>query len=610
MGKSRNARGQGVEAVAEHMIVTGKPASVGAGRLPRWERWLVIAIAVLCLVVYLGNGVYGFPSGDAVASSEVPFALLYHGNFYVGKYVVTGNAAPPYYVVRYLGHYINRYPIGVSITSLPLYFVYWLFGGVDTVGAAAALGKISAALMAALSVAILYVTIRRAVGGTAVAAFVALLYGLGSEVMSISSQGMWQQSAFVLWAALFLFALTIPGSPEWRGRPSGSELAAGLSLGMMFLVRPIDLVMFLPVCICCLCLRSRRRMILMAFAIAIPLVVGGIAYNEIFSGHLFDTGYGGVGQVAGFFSFPLLPGLLGNLFSPSKGLVVFMPWVLVALAAPWSTGRSLKCRLLCASLILGLLLYLLLYSKYYQWPAGYCYGPRYMVDVLPILSLLSAVPLEYVWKRRLSLRRNMWLMWTLAVVIVAWSCGLQLLGTYVQAGSAWNDGARPNTFLHPLWSAVDSEPAYYLGTLLAMAHPPAELVDPRVRISDLRPLVKPLLWESGHVPRMYFPGTVYHGTAVIHNLTDQTLPVYAAGDVVHFSYTVWKDGDEIVANGIRTVILHPVAPNASERVYFEFATPASPGMYSYVFTLVQENVQWFQPYVSHTNAYILNLRVV
>ncbi|MCY0870850.1 MAG: hypothetical protein OWT27_09755, partial [Firmicutes bacterium] len=283
-----------MEVGAEHNGLAEKETVAGAGRLSCRDRWLAVGVALLCLAIYLGNGKYGFPSGDAVASSEVPFALLYHGNFYVGKYGVVGNAAAPYYVVAYLGHYINRYPVGVSLTSLPLYFVYWLFGGPDTITAAAALGKISGALMTALSVMIVFATVRRLCRGLFSAALVTLLYGLGSEVMSISSQGMWQQSAFVLWASLFLFAIVVPASSVRRGQQSGAGFVAGLSLGMMFLVRPIDLVLFLPICVAYLLLSSRRRMILTAFLVAIPFVIGGVAYNEIFSGHLFDTGYGGV----------------------------------------------------------------------------------------------------------------------------------------------------------------------------------------------------------------------------------------------------------------------------------------------------------------------------
>lgn len=89
---------------------------------------------------------------------------------------------------------------------------------------------------------------------------------------------------------------------------------------------------------------------------------------------------------------PLWLGLVGFLFSPGKSAFLFCPpAILGILGLPrlWRMNRGLAT--LCGA---GPVAILLLYSLRTQWEGGYCWGPRYLVPSLILLTLPCAVLLK------------------------------------------------------------------------------------------------------------------------------------------------------------------------------------------------------------------------
>ncbi len=574
------------------------------------EAWLdSLLLGLLCMLVYIGNATFVNPSGDSVPTSVLPFSLLIHHNFYVGRYIVQPHQPIPYYIHAFRNHFISGSPIGAAITSIPIYAAYLLFGGHPGAVAGASLGKVSAVLISGISVVWLYWVMTRLSVSRLTRLIFTVLYGLGSETMSISSQGLWQHGPAQLWIVAFLFFVTTIYSDD--ATKKWFYVGAGVAVGMLLLSRPVDLVLIVPFLLLC---RQGRifRSIWITIISFLPFLVLNMVYDYHFFGHILSTGYGSASTEASLFSFPLIPGLMGNLFSPSKGLFVFMPWTLVSFA--WL--RHLRSKRFTDSVYLPALLsfipYIILYALFYQWPAGYSYGPRYMSDVLPILTLLGAGYASAYWDVNWTPRKAS----TFAVLtsfVAAWSIGVQLLGTYVESGGAWNAAARPNTFMSPLWAARGSQPAYYLNTLKALLFQPSPINNPSASFSSLQLLDKPYIFRKGTTPTSFLTNTVYHGTIIAKNTGAAGWSAYpnrAGADVVHFSYTVWGHGKEITqVPSIRTALLHSVQSGQSIKVYFQFLTPSTPGTYTYVFTLVDEGVAWFQGGLDSKNAVISSIRV-
>lgn len=85
---------------------------------------------------------------------------------------------------------------------------------------------------------------------------------------------------------------------------------------------------------------------------------------------------------------PFWLGAFGFLFSPGKSVLLFCPPIILGiLGLPrlWSRNRGLS--VLCGAAPIA---NLFLYSVRTQWEGGYCYGPRYLVPSLILLTLPCA----------------------------------------------------------------------------------------------------------------------------------------------------------------------------------------------------------------------------
>jgi hypothetical protein len=154
--------------------------------------------------------------------------------------------------------------------------------------------------------------------------------------------------------------------------------------------------------------------------------------------------------VSGPWSSDVLGGLLGTLLSPSRGLFVFVPWAAVAVGlAPW-TARRLREHPPLSWAVLGLGPFAAMLAAYSVWWGGFCYGPRYWTDAVPLLAILLACALD--WCRRRA--RPVALLLMLAI---AWAVALQALGAWLYP-SSWNlKPTNIDTHHERLWDWGDSE---------------------------------------------------------------------------------------------------------------------------------------------------------
>ncbi len=117
-----------------------------------------------------------------------------------------------------------------------------------------------------------------------------------------------------------------------------------------------------------------------------PLLVSLVVvlgYNWARFGHPFESGYLDFET----FSANWLVGISGQLISPGRGLLWYVPWlVLLPLGiraawrrAPYGTFVALG----------TFLTYVLLYGKWYMWSGGSAWGPRFLVPTVPLLAWLA-----------------------------------------------------------------------------------------------------------------------------------------------------------------------------------------------------------------------------
>ena len=151
-------------------------------------------------------------------------------------------------------------------------------------------------------------------------------------------------------------------------------------------------VLLLPFIAAYIVEKARRRRELGAIWRGLPLAIlvfaelVGVAlwHNHMKTGSIFDSGY----QIPnGVFSGDLLPGLYGFVLSPGKSMFLYSPpLILGVLGLPTAWRRR---RLETMFLLSMIVVVMLFNAKFRHWHADYCWGPRHLVGVTPLVLLLA-----------------------------------------------------------------------------------------------------------------------------------------------------------------------------------------------------------------------------
>jgi len=261
------------------------------------------------------------------------------------------------------------------------------------------------------------------------ALIVALAYGLGTCVWSTSSQALWQHGPNEFFLALGTLLLT----RVERGRRQAA--LCGLAFACAVACRPTSVL----VCVAVggYLLLARRRALLPYVLGALPVALLLAAYNWHYFESPFTFGQGIVGEkVAQYktgstnlWQTPIWVGAAGLIFSPSRGLLVYSPFMIFAfwgLVRVWRETKYAAFRPLTVAM-LGLLG---IAFCWFDWWGGWCFGYRPIVDTMPFFALLLIPMVDTILSRR-------WLT-AVAAALLAWSIFVQVLGAWAYNLAGWN----------------------------------------------------------------------------------------------------------------------------------------------------------------------------
>jgi len=346
-------------------------------------------IGLCCLLVYNAN-LRPISAGDTYPARYLPFAIVGHQTFFldpVATVAAQGRPREAYWMPKRAdGRLTSFYPVVVPALVSPLYIpaVIYLnatgWGDARLDHLARVMEKLSASLLAALSVSLVYLLLRRR-STPRDALLLTIAYAFGTTTWMISSQALWQHGMAQVLVTGALLLLSAPTTH--RG-----TFAAGALLGLLASNRPPDVILAVAIGFCGILWGGARRIPLLIAGAAVPgLLV--MRYNLEMAGSV-AGGYGKVALV-NFFAHDMTAGVLGLLVSPTRGLLVFSPFLLFLLPTLWTRLRPHGERLALLALGLAVVAQLGLYGRT-DWRSGLSWGPRYLTDLLPILMWMLAPP--------------------------------------------------------------------------------------------------------------------------------------------------------------------------------------------------------------------------
>ena len=387
------------------------PGSGAARQLWRERAPEMALVALCCLAAFLGAAWTSSSVFERLPHTEDESAFLFQAQTIAsGRLVADAPESPksfsiPFIIVRD-GMWFGKYPPG--------------YPAVLAAGVLAGQPWLVNATFAALCVLLIYLLARRLYGFPTAILTAALLSA--SPFFLLQAGSLLSHVVSLFWTLLFLLLYPLARSRQGWLLP----LAAGAALGMLFITRPLTAVgVALPFVLWTLVSIARERRINRAYLLmlvaVLPFIGGYLAYNDYTTGSPFRTAYElwwpfdhiGFGPEVGINGHDLNDGirntrinsnsLASYLFGwPGRSSLVSALAVVIAslgtvglrafqrlrgtLRSPMGSTLSLEgWDLMLAGVVLGVMLVHVFY-----WTPGQMYGPRYYMEAVGPLVILTA----------------------------------------------------------------------------------------------------------------------------------------------------------------------------------------------------------------------------
>ncbi len=346
-----------------------------------------LVVGLFLLSVYLLTYSGQFHSSDGQAMFAVTESIVRRGDYDINQLLWMGQQQGAYGLDGEL--YCHK-GIATSLLSLPLAWLglvvpFW--GMVQTT-------LLFNAVITALTGALVYLYVNRLGYSASTSLILSLVFGLATLAWPYAKYFFSEPLASLGLLATVYFLLRYRDS-----RQTSDTLWAGTSLGLAVATRfanIITLPLFGLLLVAYIGTRDKGQGIrdgplppILVFALPLAftaLLLG--SYNYARYGNVLETGY--LPQQT--FSTPWLEGISGLLVSPGRGLFLYAPVLLVSLLAiPAFFKRH---RLEAALILLVGASYVLLYGRWFFWHAGYSWGPRFLVPIVPFAVILMAPLME------------------------------------------------------------------------------------------------------------------------------------------------------------------------------------------------------------------------
>ncbi len=342
------------------------------------------------------------------------------------------------------GRYYNFYPVAVALMAAPVVFALeqalliaqpvlrpfvaalpagyrrsFLEG--DLPNSAMATELTVASFLIALTTIVIY-GIARAFLPPLWSLLPAFVFAFCTPAWSTGSRALWQHGPGMLLLALALWiAVSAEKRPHWIRY-------LGMPLMLAFFVRPTYVIPL--ICFTGYVFQRHQRFV--------PAYLGGmIPIALLFTAISLQT-YGTFLAPYAFASRPnapslaihseMLAALAGNLFSPARGLLVYVPLFFLCIPGMLRPPN----RVLQPWLTAAVVLHWLLISSYEYWWGGHSFGPRYFADLIPLLVyfLIPAIAaIRTVGSFRLTAAFG---------ILTAMSCFIHYRGATQWATMEWN----------------------------------------------------------------------------------------------------------------------------------------------------------------------------
>jgi 4-amino-4-deoxy-L-arabinose transferase-like glycosyltransferase len=356
--------------------------------MKRSEKFYIFAIFFL-LFTFTAN------FKDSVVIPDEEYLIKVAQNIAEGKSLSLPEGFPyNYNIITKTGIDGNKYsavPIGQSLVIAPFYFLFDKISKIFFNGSfTTQMLYLIPLIFSALTILLFYIFCLRLKLSRTVALISSSMLAFGTIIWPYSKYMLAESTqAFLLLAFIYLIFIQLKDR-----RPDNlSSILAGLSLGLLAIIKPVFIILVPASVVLFILLRKTDRKLYLPFALILisfcAVFCIQLFYNLERFGGLFDFGYS---DNKGF-STPLHVGLYGLLFSSGKSFFLYSPITILLFFGLKDFFKSFKNLAILVFTIV--ILTVLIYSKWFVWGGDFSWGPRFLVPLVP----LAMLPASFAVKR-------------------------------------------------------------------------------------------------------------------------------------------------------------------------------------------------------------------
>lgn len=385
---------------------------------------VILAVTFIALSTLTYTADVRHTNGDSALSLLVSRAIIEDGSIKLNKYEHLEHTA----MVDIKGSLYDYFPLGTPLLSIPAVFVMDSLGIHKNAADAAAGGQVVImTLFNPLIFILLFFLCRQFVPDTD-AFLISLVSFLGSLLTSALSTALWSHTYALIISLVVILQLSKYDMDDSR-KPNSYII--GVLVFLACLTRPAFLGFGIATLLYLLIMD--RKLFVRTAAASLCMLAAFLlfSYNEY--GQAFPPYYlqeTGTGE--------FLTGLYGLLLSPSRGMFVFMPYLLVTAAGAVFFARGLKKERLFIYALVIVAVNIVTVSMSPQWSGGRGFGPRLLVDSIPAWVLLTSLIWMHMRENSSGkFRRVAGWTWLILGTFAVWINAYQ--GLYNEWTDEWNN---------------------------------------------------------------------------------------------------------------------------------------------------------------------------
>ena len=396
-------------------------------------RWGLL-IFLVTLAIFLFSRVHQVT--DSTYSMMLTQSLLDYRTFSLDHY----QTPAAYQLETVNGHTYYRFPPGTPVLSMPFVWVLNRFGvsAVNPDGTYNPRGEVTieaglAAVLMAMLAVIFFFTARLLLP-TSWSALITFGAAFGTQVYSTASRALWSDTWGIFLLGIVIFLMVA----RETGRHHLNPILLATLLSWTYFTRPTYAI---PIAAISIYLFLYQRKLLPLYALTgAAWFVGFVFYSQSHFSRFLPEYYGVSRLLFNTFG----TALAGNLVSPARGLLIFVP-VLFFIGYLLLRYRRFLTHLGLVWLSLAIIvLHLIAISGFPHWWGGHSFGPRFTTGLVPWFVLLGILGINAMlrWRAQQAEKETKSFFWRAqlvsGVVLLFLSVIINTLGATSHATWLWN----------------------------------------------------------------------------------------------------------------------------------------------------------------------------